>query len=157
MSTPPTSAPNDTPDYLDDLEDIDPRDALFIAYLEDDLSPAERNEFRADLLRDPDLRREFDEFVEIMDAMESLPAQSAPADFIEQVQSRIRAGSHGRFFGAHPIYRSHTPYEAISAAMIALMAAAWILSGAPRDHDLRHVAENIPPRLEISARADSRY
>jgi|GEM_PF-6599516 len=133
------------------LEDIAQRDLQFIAYLEDDLSGEERNAFRAQLLSDPVLRCEFDAFREIMHATQALKGERLPADFLDQVQARICSESNGRFFNPRAMYRSYIPYEAISAAMILLMAAAWIALGTPHDHRIQGVDVTTPPQLHTSA------
>ncbi|AWV87911.1 anti-sigma factor family protein [Bradymonas sediminis] len=150
MSISPKSNLSELPEDFDSLEDIARQDMQFIAYLEDDMTPQERNEFRAELLRDPELRREFDAFSEIMGATQSLPAEPLPADFLTKVQARIRAESGGRFFNPQAPRRSFIPYEAVSAAMILLMAAAWIALGTPRDHHIKHVDVTTPPQLHTS-------
>lgn len=153
MSNFPDSNRSDRPEDVDRLEDIARQDMQFIAYLEDDLSPQERNAFRAELLRDPELRREFDAFAEVMGATQSLPLEPLPADFLNSVQARIHAESDGRFFNPRALHRSYLPYEAISAAMILLIAAAWIAMGTPRDHHIHHVDVTTPPQLETSTSA----
>ena|SRR5690554_3214999 len=139
------------PEEIDLLEDIAARDMQFIAYLEDDLSAEERNEFRAQLLSDPELRREFEAFREIMGATRALKVERVPADFLDNIQARIRNESNGRFFNPRAMSRSFIPYEAVSAAMILLMAAAWIALGTPRDHRIQRVDVTTPPQLHTSA------
>lgn len=156
MSNLPESNHSERLEHLEDidlLEDIARQDMQFIAYLEDDLNPQERNEFRAQLLRDPEFRREFDAFSEIMGATKSLPLEPLPTDFLDKVQARIHTESDGRFFNPRAFYRSYIPYEAISAAMILLIAAAWIAMGTPRDHRIHHVDVTTPPQLQTSASA----
>lgn len=135
------------------LEDIAQRDLQFIAYLEDDLSGEQRNAFRAQLLRDPELRREFDAFEKMMNATRTLPGERAPADFLDKLQARICTESDGRFFNPRAMHRSYIPYEAISAAMILLMAAAWIALGTPHDHRIQHVDVTTPPQLHTNGSA----
>lgn len=141
-----TSLPGGDPE----LVGIDERDALFIAYLEDDLPEEERQEFRARLERDAQLRREFEDFADIMGGVQDLPFEFAPPDFVEQVQGRIRTRSKGRFFADNLLYGSRMPYEAIAVVMIAVMAAAWLLMGTPKDRQLRDADIQVPPRLETN-------
>jgi anti-sigma factor RsiW len=131
-----------------DFSDIDERDAQFIAFLEGDLSEQEREEFEVELERDVALRREFDQFADIMNGMQSLPFEFAPPDFVENVQRRIRKRSRGRFFAENFLYNTRMPYEAIAVVMIAVMAAAWMLMGVPKDRNLQTADVEIPPKLE---------
>jgi anti-sigma factor RsiW len=144
MHVHPTSSPGGEPD----LSDIDERDARFIACLEGDLSDDEQSEFRAELERDPELRREFDRFADIMKGMQSLPFEFAPPDFVDKVESRIRKRSRGHFFRDNVLLSTRMPYEAIAVVMIAVMAAAWILMGVPKDRNLKNAEMDIPPTLE---------
>lgn len=146
MHAPSTSPGGGEPD----LSEIDERDAKFIAFLEGDLSEGEQAEFRAQLDGDDELRREFEEFADIMNGIQSLPFEFAPPDFVEKVQGRIRSRSQGRFFAENFLYGSRMPYEAIAVVMIAVMAAAWMLMGTPKDRHLRNADLNIPPKLETS-------
>lgn len=158
MTKPPKSNPAETdetgpstaPDDADRLEGIASQDMQFIAYLEGDLGADERNKFRQDLLRDPKLRGDFDAFSEIISATKSLPLEPLPADFIDKLQARIRTESNGRFFNPSAVYRSYIPYEAVSAAMILLMAAAWITLSTPRDQHLQYINVTTPPQLQTA-------
>ncbi len=147
MRAPATSPPGDPPE----LDALDERDALFIAYLEGDLTDDERAEFRAELDHDAQLRHDFEQFADVMGGMQSLPFEFAPPDFVEQVQGRIRSRSQGRFFADSLLFSSRTPYEAIAVVMIAVMAAAWMLMGKPKDHNLRDVDVQVAPKLETAA------
>lgn len=144
-----TPTPTHFPPASDDL-DLEARDLLFIGYLEDDLGPEERNEVRARLLSDPEFRREFDAFKAIMDATKKAILQPAPPDFVAEVQGRLRQRSRGYFF--NPTGR-WAPLEALSAAMIMLMAAAWLVTGTPHDHRLHRVDTHVAPQLHIHPRA----
>jgi anti-sigma factor RsiW len=144
MHVHPTSSPGGEPDF----SDIDERDAQFIAFLEGDLSEQEQEEFRAELERDDELRREFDQFADIMSGMQSLPFEFAPPDFVDKVESRIRKRSRGQFFTDNILLSTRMPYEAIAVVMIAVMAAAWMLMGVPKDRNLRNADVDIPPKLE---------
>lgn len=127
-------------------------DELLIAYLEGDLPPAKAQELRARLLSDPALRGEYDALKAIAEASVELTREGAPPDFLEQVQGRICQASDGQFFGEGAAKRAFLPsrYELFSAAMILLIAAAWILGGSPRDRSLRHVDMASPPPLQTS-------
>lgn len=140
----PTSPAGGEPE----LADIDERDALFIAYLEGDLSEDERREFRDELAADDELRRDFEQFEEIMGGMQSLPIEFAPPDFVERVEGRIRSRSKGRFFADSFLYTARIPYEAIAVVMIIVMAAAWLLMEAPKDRGMQDAEVSVAPRLE---------
>lgn len=135
----------------DDFEsgDVSERDATFIAYIEGDLSERERAEFRARLEDDPELERELEDFAAVVDGVRNLPFQFAPDDFVDNVTNRIRKRSSGRFFDESFLYSTRTPYEAIAVVMIAVMAAAWILMGMPRDRNMKDI--EIEPRLDTPA------
>lgn len=152
MRAPPTSPAGGEPG-LDELDALDERDALFIAYLEGDLSEAERDEFRAEMDADAQLRHDFEQFAEIMGGMQSLPFEFAPPDFVDKVQGRIRSRSQGRFFVDNFLYSTRIPYEGIAVVMIVVMAAAWILMGKPKDRDIHDVDVHLPPKLETNDKA----
>ncbi|QDG50943.1 hypothetical protein FIV42_09415 [Persicimonas caeni] len=144
MHVHPTSTPGGEPE----LAEIDERDALFIAFLEGDLPDERRQEFEAELERDAELRRDFEDFADIMGGVQSLPFEFAPPDFVDKVQGRIRKRSKGRFFAENFLYSTRMPYEAIAVVMIAVMAAAWMLMGVPKDRNMKTAEANIPPKLE---------
>jgi anti-sigma factor RsiW len=131
-----------------ELGDIDERDALFIAYLEGDLSDEQSREFRAELDEDAELRQEFEHFANIVGGVKELPFEFAPPDFVQGVQKRLRTRSRGRFFADSFLYGSRMPYEAIAVVMIIVMAAAWMLMETPKDRNLRDVELQTTPRLE---------
>ncbi|MEM1350336.1 MAG: hypothetical protein AAGI01_17380 [Myxococcota bacterium] len=112
-------------------------DLLFNAYFEGDLTQEERAEFESRLERDELFRCDYQAFVGIMGGLRDLPLQFAPDDFVEQVTSRIRRRSRGRFFAEHYLYRNRVPYEVIAVVMMAVMAAAYMMMESPRDTDLR--------------------
>lgn len=128
--------------------DIDERDALFVAYLEGDLESDRRENFERDLESDDALREEFESFSHVVEATQSIPIEFAPDDFVDGVQRRIRARSRGRFFSDNFLYSRRMPYEAIAVVMIAVMAAAWLLMGTPKDSELEDVYVEIPPELQ---------
>lgn len=134
-----------------DLSGIDERDVRFIAYLEGDLTPGEREAFEAELDDDAELRADYETFADIMGASQSLPFEFAPDDFVERVQSRIRSRSAGRFFEERWLHSTRVPYEAIAVVMIAIMAAAYILMGAPSDAGLKGMPDVEVP-LETPAK-----
>ena len=135
-----------------ELGGLDERDQTFIAFLEGDLSEAKQREFRSQLAQDDELRREFEQFSDIMGGVQNLPFEFAPPDFVDKVRTRIRVRSKGRFFGENLLYSSRMPYEAIAVVMIAVMAAAWLLMGTPKDRHLQNADPDlqVPPRLETT-------
>lgn len=146
----PTSTPGGEPE----LSEIDERDALFIAFLEGDLPEDRREAFEVELERDAQLRRDFESFAEIMGGVQSLPFEFAPPDFVDKVQGRIRRRSKGRFFAENFLYSTRMPYEAIAVVMIAVMAAAWMLMGVPKDRQMKTAEVDIPPKLETNRTPD---
>ena len=113
------------------------QDLLFNAYFEGDLTAQEREEFETKLDEDDAFRRSYDEFVNIMSGLRTLPFEFAPDDFVDKVESRIRRRSNGRFFAESLLYSSRVPYEVIALVMMVVMAAAWMLMESPRDSGLR--------------------
>jgi len=113
------------------------QDLLFNAYFEGDLTQDEREEFESRLEKDEPFRRDYQTFVGIMGGLRDLPLQFAPDDFVDQVTSRIRRRSRGRFFAENYLYRHRVPYEVIAVVMMAVMAAAYMMMESPRDSDLR--------------------
>lgn len=147
MHVHPTSTPGGEPE----LSEIDERDALFIAFLEGDLPDERREAFEAELERDAELRQDFESFADIMGGVQTLPFEFAPPDFVDKVQGRIRKRSKGRFFTENFLYSTRMPYEAIAVVMIAVMAAAWMLMGVPKDRNMKTAEVNIPPKLETKS------
>ena len=70
------------------------QDLLFNAYFEGDLTAQEREEFETKLDEDEGFRRNYDEFVNIMSGLRTLPFEFAPDDFVDKVESRIRRRSN---------------------------------------------------------------
>lgn len=112
-------------------------DLLFNAYFEGELTDPERAEFDSRLEQDDAFRRSYDEFVDIMGGLRSLPFEFAPDDFVDRVTSRIRTRSRGRFFAENYLYGTRVPYEVIAIVMIIVMAGSYMLVEAPRDRDLK--------------------
>lgn len=119
---------------------------LFNAYLDGELSPDEVREFKERLLREPDFKREWEEFSQVMGGLHALPMEFAPNDFVDKVQSRIRTRSRGAFFAESILFRQRAPYEVVAVVMLIVMASAYLLLGAPHDTQMRDLVE--PPTLE---------
>lgn len=122
---------------MEEAAHIEELDLLFNAYFEGELTGDERADFDSRLERDDSFRRSYDEFVDIMGGLRSLPFEFAPDDFVERVTSRIRTRSRGRFFTENYLYGTRVPYEVIAIVMIIVMAASYMLVEAPRDRDLK--------------------
>ena len=110
-----------------DLSAEEAQDMLFHSYFEGDLSPREAAEFESRLEQDARLHQEYQSFVLVMDGLRQLPFEFAPDDFVETVQSRIRARSRGRFFAESYFYKARVPYEVIAVVMIVVMGAAYMM------------------------------
>ena len=124
---------------LGELDELDERELLFNLRLEGELDEAEVRDFDERLRRDPEFARAWESFREVMGGLAAMPFEFAPPDFVEQVQSRIRTRSRGRFFAEDYLFGSRVPYEVVAIVMIAVMAAAYLLMGAPHDTHLRDV------------------
>lgn len=122
---------------LDETTYNEELDLLFNAYFEGELTDPERAEFDSRLEQDDAFRRSYDEFVDIMGGLRSLPFEFAPDDFVDRVTSRIRTRSRGRFFAENYLYGTRVPYEVIAIVMIIVMAGSYMLVEAPRDRDLK--------------------
>ena len=112
------------------------QDLLFNAYLDGELTEAQRLAFERRLSEDVDLGRAFDAFTDVMGGLHGLPFEFAPDDFVHKVQSRMRARSQGRFFGEELLYRTRVPYEVLAIVMILVMCAAYLMMEKPTDRNL---------------------
>lgn len=128
--------------------ELSEQDFLFNAYFDDELGDDEREQFAERLRSDPDFARAWKDFSSVMGAVNGLPFEFAPDDFVETVKGRIRTRSRGRFFADELLFRSRVPYEVVALVMIIVMAAAYLFMGAPPDKQMQDV--KIPPALRIS-------
>lgn len=128
--------------------DLSEQDLLFNAYLDDELSADERAEFTQRLESDPDFARAWESFSSVMGAVQGLPFEFAPPDFVQNVQGRIRTRSRGRFFAEELLFKSRVPYEVVALVMIIVMAAAYLFMGAPPDKQMQDVKLPEAPRLQ---------
>lgn len=115
---------------------LEEQDLLFNAYFEGDLTAQERAEFDQRLETDEAFGHAYEEFVSIMGGLRALPFEFAPDDFVEQVQSRIRRRSRGRFFADNYLYSSRVPYEIVALVMMVVMAGAYMMMESPHDAQL---------------------
>jgi len=129
------------------------QELLFNAYLDGELSEGEVREFKERLLKEPEFKREWDEFAQVMRGLRKLPMEFAPNDFVDRVQSRIRTRSRDKFFADSILYKQRTPYEVVAVVMLIVMASAYLFLGAPHDTQMQDLAEF--PRLEVEK--DERY
>lgn len=105
----------------------DEQDMLFHSYFEGEMTPRQASDFESRLEHDQLLEREYQDFVLVMDGLRKLPFEFAPDDFVETVQSRIRARSRGRFFAESYFYKARVPYEVIAVVMIVVMGASYMM------------------------------
>lgn len=110
-----------------DLSPEDEQDMLFHSYFEGEMTPTQAADFESRLEHDERLRQDYQGFVLVMDGLRKLPFEFAPDDFVETVQSRIRARSRGRFFAESYFYKARVPYEVIAVVMIVVMGAAYMM------------------------------
>ncbi len=127
--------------------ELSENELLFNAYIDDELTAAERDEFAERLDADPDFKRAWEDFSSVVGAVQNLPFEFAPDDFVERVQGRIRTRSRGRFFGEELLFRTRMPYEVVALVMIIVMAAAYLFMGAPPDKQMQDVDIPEAPRL----------
>ncbi len=137
-----------------DMMELSEQDALFNAYLDDELSERERDEFNARLRDDPEFKRAYDGFVGVMQVVRALPFEFAPDDFVDKVQGRIRQRSRGRFFAENFLTQARLPYEVVAVVMMIVMAAVYLLMEAPHDAEIVDVAN--PSGWQAPADADPR-
>ncbi len=113
-------------------------DLLINAYLDGDLSDEDALKLEARLEEDPTFAQEFEIFATVIAGLDDLPAESAPDDFVEKVETRIRERSRGRFFG-ETVYRSNLPFELVAVLMLAIMASTYLALDAPKDKNVQDV------------------
>lgn len=124
------------------------QDLLFNAYLDGELNDDERADFKARLADDPMFAEAWEDFSSFMGAVHQLPFEFAPDDFVDNVKSRIRTRSRGRFFAEEYLFATRMPYEVVALVMIIVMAAAYLFMGAPPDRGMQDVKlPDAPPPL----------
>lgn len=111
---------------------------LINAYLEGDLSEDQAEAFEARLEDDEDFAAEFEFFATVVAGVGDLPFEMAPDGFVDEVESRIRERSRGRFFG-ETVYRSSLPFELVAILMMAIMASTYLALDAPKDKRVQDV------------------
>ncbi len=94
-------------------------------YLDGELSEQERIELEAELESDEGLQAELLELQKTLGALQGLSSQVAPDDFVQDIESKIRVRSRGRFFDDDFFYRTRMPYELFAVVMFILMGAMY--------------------------------
>jgi anti-sigma factor RsiW len=98
----------------------------FDRYREDDLPPDEQRAVAAHLEECASCREAYARFQRTMGLLSGLREKTAPDDFVDKVQGRIRRRSRGRFF-ARPIdWASRLPYEVLSVVMLIAIVAIFL-------------------------------
>jgi|GEM_PF-1412468 len=104
-------------------------DESVFAWLDDTMSPTDREAFERELDGDPDRAREVKDIEAVVRQLRRLPAEEAPADFLRGVQHRIRRRTRGRHYGNRDLTRYRFPYEAvINGILLGLLMAIYIIS-----------------------------
>lgn len=86
----------------------------------------EREAFERELADDPALAAELESFEQTVRVLRRMPQPSAPDDFLQAVQSRIRRRSRGRWFGFEQA-RGRFPYEAaFNIVLIGILCALYL-------------------------------
>lgn len=97
-------------------------------YLDGEMTDEERTTFEADLVHDNVLQRELAAMQSTLGVVQSLQMKFAPDHFVQEVESKVRTRSRGRFFGYDALYSSRIPYEVFAVVAIAIMAGMWMMS-----------------------------
>lgn len=124
---------------------LDAQDILFNDYFDGELSEEEQREFKARLDADENFRKEYKQFFDIMGGLRAMPFEFAPDDFENQVRSKIRSRSKGRFFADNFLLTSRVPYEVVGIVMIIVMISAYFMMGIPYNQKIQDL--NIRPKL----------
>ncbi len=114
-------------------------------WIDAQMDKRERDAFERELEDDPELRRELEAFQQTVGVLRRMPPAQAPDDFLQQVQSRIRRRTTGRFYGEQ--WKTRFPYEAaFNLVLLGLMMALYITAMPKPD------PEPIPVRAEAMER-----
>jgi anti-sigma factor RsiW len=98
----------------------------FSAYLEGDLPPADRARVDEHLAICTQCRVALERFRRTVGKLGTLK-RTAPATFLESVQTQINQRSRGRFFGKRHLLFGRIPFEWLSLAMIVAMLVYYIV------------------------------
>src|SRR5260370_11338280 len=99
---------------------------LFSAYWDRELAAEQAGALEAHLKSCVTCRREFQAFEKTVGAVGSLYRMVAPAGFADEVRSRIRRRSRGRFFAPRRL-AERVPYELFSLVMLGLILAIYLI------------------------------
>lgn len=99
---------------------------MFSAYLEGDLPPADRARVDEHLAVCTQCRVALELFRRTVGKLGALK-RTAPATFLEGVQTQINQRSRGRFFGKRHLLFGRIPFEWLSLAMIVAMLVYYIV------------------------------
>lgn len=99
---------------------------LFSAYWDKDLPQADASALEEHLRSCVVCRREYQTFEKTVGAVGQLHKMVAPPEFAEEVRSRIRKRSRGRFFTPRKL-AERIPYELFSLVMLGLILAIYIV------------------------------
>lgn len=124
-------------------EEMSEQDLLFNDFLEGELSDEEHALFEERLESDETFKRDYEQFFNVVGGLRSMPFTFAPDDFVDQVQSRIRSRSRGRFFADNYLLTSRIPYEVVGLVMILVMISAYFMMGVPHDAHIQDL-NNLP-------------
>ncbi len=127
-------------------DEMTAQDILFNDFLEGELSDDAHADFEARLESDEAFRKDYEQFFNIVGGLRSMPFTFAPDDFVDNVQSRIRSRSRGRFFADNYLLTSRIPYEVVGLVMILVMISAYFMMGVPHDAKIKDL--NVIPKLQ---------
>ena len=140
---------------------------LFSAVVDDALAARERAEVDAHLTGCADCRRELDRFRQTVTLVQALPAERAPADFVDRVVTRAELASRARPASAAPRaswpsrlarglfvpWTTKLPLEAAALLVVAGLAI-WIFQRMPEQRQSARLTPELP-RVETPARIET--
>lgn len=102
---------------------------LFSAYREGELPREQVESFESYLDRDDEVRGEYEKFCRALDSLSLLQNETAPDDFMENLQKRMRRRSGGKLFGANKWgHVTRVPYELFSLILILIILTVYLLT-----------------------------
>lgn len=102
---------------------------LFSAYREGEL-PADQLEALEGFLKDDEeTREEYEQFCRTLESLSFLSPQTAPDDFVENLQKKMRRRSGGKLFGVNRWGQvTRVPYELFSLILILIILSVYLLT-----------------------------